>query len=294
MDIGTMWRQFGEFVSWLGINPTGQDAIKAGLLIVFALVTLMILGDIYRGEIQNTLHRVRLVGNPANDATYRNSLQLPKRMVAPTLDGVFTNVIIYYRYRDHRGRVRTRRLTQDRAKLRVRSTFPAATAVGHEADHAYSDDEKISLAKELPDLEMAGRPSSEIVAMARSKVDYINEQWSGRMAKADSVWSKLSRSKVRRFFARVKEEDLQQPEKIGLVVKFHFPINPYFLLYKHPESNVRSTAWLTVLTSLFAIFMQLVYTQRPASGDPAQATLTRLEEKSPPVAKILLPTAPSH
>lgn len=281
MDVGYLWRELGDFVGWLGINPTGQDAIKACLLIVFALVTLMILGDIYRGEIQNTLHRVRLIGNPTNDATYKGSFQLPKRMVAPMMDGVFTNVIFYYRYRDYRGRIRTKRLTQDRARLRVRQAFTAATAVGHEHDHAYSDDEKISLAKELPDIEIAHAQLSEIVAMARSKVDLINEQWAGRMAKADDSWSKLSRSKVRRFFARVKEEDLKEPEKIGLVVKFHFPINPYFLLYKHPESNVRSTAWLTVLTSLFAIFMQLVYTQRPASTEPGQTTLTRFEERVP-------------
>lgn len=294
MDIGELWRQVGEFVGWLGINPTGQDAIKAGLLIVFALVTLMILGDIYRGEIQNTLHRVRLIGNPANDAAHKTSFQLPKRMVAPALDGVFTNVIFYYRYRDHRGRIRTRRLTHERAKLRVRQAFPAATAVSRLGDHTYSDDEKIGLAKELPDIEVANVPVSEIVAMAHSKVDYINELWGGRMAKADDVWSKLSRSKVRRFFAGVREEQLKEPEKIGLVVKFHFPINPYFLLYKHPEANIRSTAWLTVLTSLFAIFMQLVYTQRPALSEPGQTTLVRYEEKValPPKVGVVPPPVP--
>ncbi|MDZ4761075.1 MAG: hypothetical protein SGJ21_08395 [Alphaproteobacteria bacterium] len=177
MDIDDLWLKVGQFVSWLGINPTEQDAIKAGLLIVFALITLMILGDIYRGEIQNTLHRVRLIPNPAKDATYRGSIQLSKRMVASTLDGVFTNVIFYYRYRDHRGRIRTKRLTHDRAKLRVRATFPEKIAIGREKDHIYSDDERIDLAKELPDIEIAGRPTSEIVAMARSKVDYIEAQW---------------------------------------------------------------------------------------------------------------------
>jgi hypothetical protein len=235
----------------------------------------MILGDIYRGEIQNTLHRVRLIQHPARDAEFKHTFQLPKRMVGPTLDGVHTNIIFYFRYRDHKGRIRTRRLRHERAKLRVRATFAAATAPGQEKYHEYTEDERIALAKELPDLEIAGRPVSEIVAMAGSKVDYINSLWENRMARADNVWSKLSRSKIRRALAGIKQDELHQPEKIGLVVKFHFPINPYFLLYKHPESNIRSTAWLTVLTSMFAIFMQLVYTQRPALDVPSRTAPVR-------------------
>jgi hypothetical protein len=266
MDAAQVLSALSDFVSWLGINPTWQDALKATFLIFFALATLMILGDIYRGEIQNTLHRVRLIQHPAKDAEYKQTFQLPKRMVGPTLDGVYTNIIFHYRYRDHRGRIRTRRLARERAKLKVRATFAPATAVGQEKYHSYTDDERYALAKELPDLEIPNRPVSEIVAMAGSKVDYINALWESRMAKADDIWSKLSRSRFRRFWVRLKAEELYQPEKIGLVVKFHFPIDPYFLLYKHPEPNIRSTAWLTVLTSLFAIFMQLVYTQRPELG----------------------------
>ncbi|MDZ4761076.1 MAG: hypothetical protein SGJ21_08400 [Alphaproteobacteria bacterium] len=114
------------------------------------------------------------------------------------------------------------------------------------------------------------------------------------MAKADDAWSKLSRSKIRRFFARLKEDDLRYPEKIGLIVKFHFPINPYFLLYKHPDSNIRSTAWLTVLTSMFAIFMQLVYTQRPMNTDPSQTTLVRLEQKAVTPNRLSPPISPSN
>jgi hypothetical protein len=285
MSLEQAWNDLGKFVDWLGINPTGQDAIKAVLLVVFALVTLMILGDIYRGEIQNTLHRVRLIGNPTQDEHYRTSVQVPKRMVGSTLDGVFSNILIYYRYRDHRGRLKTKRLAGYRAKFRIRQTFAAATAVGHEADHQYTDDEKVLLAKELPDLEAPPHRDSEIVAMARSRVDYINALWEARMARADNLYGKLDQSAVGRFFHGVRKAELVQPEKVGLVMKFHFPINPYFLLYKHPETNVRSTAWLTVLTSLFAIFMQLVYAQKPRAPDQPEASLVRYESPASSTAQ---------
>lgn len=270
MDWGELLDQVGGFVSWLGIHPTGQDAVKAALLIVFALITLMILGDIYRGEIQNTMHRVRVIGNPRRDHEYRNSLQLPKYMVPPTLDGVYSDVILYYRYRDFRGRLRTRRLKTYRARLRVRPRFTSGAAFGRERDHEYSEEELDRVAKEKPDLDAAGRAGSEIVALAKSRADYINELWGGRMARAHSKWSKLERSRVRRFFVGVRSADLREPEQVGLLVKFHFPINPHFLLYRHPDSNVRSTAWLTVLTSCFAIFMQLVY----SPGSTSETTIT--------------------
>lgn len=273
-----MWEDFWAWltgaIQWLGISPTSQDAIKALLLVLFALATLMILGDIYRGEIQNTFHRIRLIANPTiRDKDYRSAFVVPKYVVGSMLDGVYSNILVHYRYRDHRGRLRTKFLVSYRAKFKVRTAFRKQVAEDQEQIfHRYSEDEKIPLAKELPDLETNRRPMSEVVAMAQSRVDYINAQWDARMSRADDRYSKLSRSRLRRFLAGLKEDELVEPEKVGLVVKFHFPINPYFLLYKHPEANVRSTAWLTVLTSLFAIFMQIVYTQRGPvvpSNDPA-------------------------
>lgn len=293
MNLEQVLRDVGQFVSWLGINPTGQDAIKAIMLVVFALAILMVLGDIYRGEIQHTFHRIRLIGNPARDVTYKNCIQLPKRMISPTLDDVYSNILLYYRYRDHRGRLRTRRLTTYRARFHVRTTFPAAAAPDREADHSYSEDEKILLAKELPDIEIPGRQVSEIVAMARSRVDYVNELWDSRMAHADNIYSKLTRSRWQRFIrGGIKPDQLREPEKVGLVVKFHFPIDPYFLLYKHPESNVRSTAWLTVLTSLFAIFMQLVYAQHDDAAKMRRADLVRYDDSIRTVA-ARPPTTPA-
>jgi hypothetical protein len=276
MDWAAFATSVAAFFDWLGISlPSQQDAIKALLLIAFALATLMILGDIYRGEIQNTLHRVRLVGNPTRDSEYKNSLQLPKAMVTPTLDGTFTNVLIYYRYRDHRGQLRTKRVKTYRARLRIRARFPAATAVGRESDHSYSDEEKDFVAKEKPDLEAA--LGSEIVAMARSRVDYVNALNERIMNRAAHKWSKLQNSKLRRLLPKMAGAELQEPQPVGVLVKFHFPIDPYFLLYRHPEPNIRSTAWLTVLTSLFAIFMQLVYAPRPPFDVPSRGTPARQE-----------------
>lgn len=257
-----------QSLDWLGINPSSQDFAKCLLLTVFVLVILMVLGDVYRGEIQNTFHRIRLIGHPREEVGYKQALQLPKYMLGTALDGVFSNALFHIRYRDARGRIQTRYLYSYRVKFKVRQAFADRSAQGQESRHVYTDDEKASLARELPDIEEGKRPISEIVSIARSRADYITSLAEKYMVKQHDRWSKLERSWWRRWLAGVKTDDLAEPEELGLVVKFHFPINPYFLLYRHPDTNVRSTAWLTVLTSVFALFMQIVFSPGPdASAD---------------------------
>lgn len=267
-------------LDWLGIHPSGQDFAKCLVLTVFVLIILMVLGDVYRGEIQNTYHRIRLIGHPREEVGYKHALQLPKYMLGTALDGVFSNALFHIRYRDARGRIRTRYLYSYRVKFKVRQAFADKTAPGQEKRHSYTEDEKTSLAREMPDIEEGKRPMSEIVSIARSRADLIAELAERRMTKQHDRWSKLERSRWRRWLAGIKQEELMEPEELGLVVKFHFPINPYFLLYRHPDTNVRSTAWLTVLTSVFALFMQIVFspgTQADPTSVAGRVTTAFLE-----------------
>ena len=50
----------------------------------------------------------------------------------------------------------------------------------------------------------------------------------------------------------------RRPGAVGnYYLKFQFSNDPGFVLTKHPDRDVRMTAWLTVLTSLFALAMEL-------------------------------------
>lgn len=274
-----------EIAAWLGLQATWQDLAKAALLTAFVLVILVVLGDVYRGEIQNTFHRIRVIAHRSRvpGEGGREALKLPKYMVQPTLDGVYSNALFYYRYRDHLGRIRTKPLRTYRVQLHVRRAYSDASAPGLEGHHRYTDDELSALEKEKPSTSDRGLVS-EIVSLSGSRADYLNETMQGKVDAAHSAYSKLSRSKIRRWLMRVRETDLREPEMLGLVMKFHFPINPYFLLYRHPDTNIRSTAWLTVLTSVFALFMQIVY--GPGPDAPTRARPLQTVE----VARII-PTA---
>ena len=273
-----------SFLDWLGIHPTLQDLGKAFILVLFVLAILMIVGDVYRGEIQNKLHRIRLAPSskgallPAEQRTEleaRRKLRqnkdilchVPQTLVPLTLNDIYSNVIFYFRYRDATGKLKSQIVETYKSRFYVKkNALPHSLTAGHEDDHKYSVDENDQLSDE---------DSVTTISMAASRVDYI------RIGKIDPLlekemvkYEKLKASPVRQRLAGIKNGALQKPEPVGLAIKFHFPINPYFLLYRHPDTNVRTTAWLTVLTSVFALFMQLIY-----SGSTATATARQQSER---------------
>lgn len=265
------------FLAWLGIQPSMQDAVKAIILVLFVLATLMVVGDVYRGEIQNKLHRIILVPSSKgaslppeqrSTAEARRRLRkekdivchVPQTLVSLTMSDIHSDVLFYFRYRDHMGRLRSKLVETYRVRFHVkRNSHSHALAAGHERDHAYTTDEEDLLSDE------DGRT---IVTMAASRVDYINiGKVEPVLAAETKRYEALQRKGIGKLLADMKGSSARPPEALGLAVKFHFPIDPHFLLYKHPDTNVRTTAWLTVLTSVFALFMQLIY-----SSGTSQAT----------------------
>jgi hypothetical protein len=187
---------------------------------------------------------------------------LPQTLVPLTMNDIFSNVLIYFRYRDCNGKVRSKRVESYRVRFRVRKNAnPSALAAGHESDHKYTPDEEDQFSEET---------NVSIITMAASRVDYIE------IGKAQPIMEKERaryQAQQKKSLGQMlfKNNRICEPEPLGLAVKFHFPIDPHFLLYKHPDTNVRTTAWLTVLTSVFALFMQLIYS---SGTDSAVAAAT--------------------
>lgn len=256
-----------DWLAWLGIQPSLQDLVKAVILTIFVLGILMIVGDVYRGEIQNQLHRIILAPSskgailpPEQRAPIEARRRLrkekdivchvPQTLVPLTLNGIYSNVLIYFRYRDCHGKLKAKRVESYRVKFHVRKNAnPSALANGHEGDHKYTAEEEDSFSEDA---------GVTIITMAASRVDYISF---GKVQPLLEKEQKRFHAMQSNGFTKAlfKSARVCNPEPLGLAVKFHFPIDPHFLLYKHPDTNVRTTAWLTVLTSVFALFMQLIY-----------------------------------
>lgn len=284
-----------QFLAWLGIQPTAQDLVKALILVVFVLAILMIVGDVYRGEIQNQFHRVLLGTTPKSAAAMTGertvdrlrrrahrekdiTCHVPQTVVPLTVDGIHSNILFYFRYRDCSGKVRTKLVETYKSRFHVRKiALPRTLVTDKEGDHKYTPEEEDRFSSE---------ENLSTISMAGSRVDYI---YAGKieplMEKERDRFRKLQQSGISRAMSGVAETKLQEPQAIGLVTKFHFPIDPYFLLYRHPDTNVRTTAWLTVLTSVFALFMQLIYggaDVTPARPQTERASLVGQVTQSPP------------
>jgi len=266
---GTILDAVFGFLAWLGIHPTLQDLVKALILVLFVLIILMIVGDVYRGEIQNKLHRIILAPSakgaslPAEQRTAieaRRRLRkekdlvchLPQYLVPLTMNDAFSNVLFYFRYRDATGKVRSKKIETYRVRFHVKKIAnPSSLAAGHEGDHQYTPEEEDVL---------QDQEGVTIVTMAGSRVDYIEVgKIAPIMEKEAARYRALQKGGISQIIAKIGHGEVREPQSLGLAVKFHFPIDPHFLLYKHPDTNVRTTAWLTVLTSVFALFMQLIY-----------------------------------
>ncbi|MEQ1819392.1 MAG: hypothetical protein ABL871_12355 [Terricaulis sp.] len=282
------------FLAWLGIHPSLRDLVKALILVVFVLIILMIVGDVYRGEIQNKLHRIILAPSakgaslPSDQRTAleaRRRLRkekdqvchLPQYLVPLTMNDTFSNVLFYFRYRDATGRIRSKKIETYRVRFHVKKIAnSSALAVGHEGDHQYTPEEE-----EL----FQDQDGVTIVTMAGSRVDYIElGKIAPIMEKEVTRYHTLQKGGIGQMIAKMGNSEVREPRALGLAVKFHFPIDPHFLLYKHPDTNVRTTAWLTVLTSVFALFMQLIYsggTDTATAAAPVQERAAIVQHTSP-------------
>lgn len=244
-----------DAIEWLGVRVSAQDAAKAAILTVFVFAIIMILGDIYRGEIQNRLHRILLINTPkTTDRDYRLGMQVPQDTVAVTLDGVFSNCFFYLQYTDCCGRVRRKPLHNYRVRLKVRrARFRDSLGA-----QLLNNDHKLPPEEAAADEEHEPQ-KAEIVSIAASRADRIRERRRDVFKSEQDRYERLKKYRLLRWLSGATSKTLREPATEGLVVKFHFPIDPHFMLYKHPDTNIRSTAWLTVLTSVFALFMQMIY-----------------------------------
>ena len=154
----------------------------------------------------------------------------------------------------HTGQLKRRQLQTYRIKLKVRRARfrESLLAQLQPNDHKLPPEEAAAEEDREP-------AKAEIVSLAGSRADFISERRKDAFKDEVDRYMRLKGSWLLRAISGVRLKSLRDPVAEGLVVKFHFPIDPHFMLYRHPDTNIRSTAWLTVLTSVFALVMQIIY-----------------------------------
>ncbi len=216
MDWLSIWRQVGAGLAALNLDLSAPTLAKYIILLIAVVALLWVIGDVYRGEIQNRDMEI---------AISRNT-RLPAK------------VIIEHRFLIvHGDREFSRRVRVFRRSFRLHAQ-PIQTATLRHGEFAFSE---------------------EVEKEIKNRAEYLVREGVRRYRNKPSNW-----------LARLLNGSRwiePTPVPTRYIARIHFPSNPLFLLFQHPDREVKATGWLTLLTSIFALLGQFLFSE---SADKAQ------------------------
>jgi hypothetical protein len=288
-------------------------------LVLFVACTIWVIGKIYSGDLQNAERGPIAIRRHSASSIPSDTIIVPRSLVPLSMDGVQARCTFMYVYDGHRGKRQHTKLLTRQMRL---SVSPSAlrnlvdTARGNEVPDVGTEEvfwPILDVENETPTqgYATADRARDHVVT------NHILERWSGddalqlislseavvndvRQAREDFInqrVTELRKSKSGNVFERMKFSGaaIRRPGAVGnYYLKFQFSNDPGFVLMKHPDRDVRMTAWLTVLTSLFALAMELIPLQAtppPGVAGAAAAPVDRaVQDRVSPRPRV--PRAP--
>jgi hypothetical protein len=251
---------------------------RTALLFLFIIATLFAILLLYGGDVQNTnIGPISVRPRALATSTF---FAAPRSIVTPSLEGKTIHCTFVLQYQDRRARPQFKNLTKPRkvklklSALNKRMGFIRADLFGFwnpnyaqllqdrftEADIPTGAEDQGFYSREPPnDAGLLDMQSDELEFVTVSPALWSQLAQSHRdvMSKGMARFQRFNRHRGKRSFEKAPEylelPDYAQPA--NLYVRFHFTANPL----NHPDPQVKTTAWLTVLTSLFALLTQWLY-----------------------------------
>lgn len=259
---------------------------------VLVLSTIWVIGKIYSGDLQNAERGPVAIRRHSATSIPSDTIVIPRSLVPLSMDGVQARCTFMYVYEGQRGKRQHAKLLTRQMRLNVSANALRSLvdmAKGNEVPDVGTEE----VAWPILDIETETPTQgyrTEDRARAHAEANRILERWSGddslqlislseavmndvRQARDDFITDRVAQlraSKSKNLWKRMRYAGAatRRPGAVGnYYLKFQFSNDPGFVLTKHPDRDVRMTAWLTVLTSLFAMAMELIPLQpTPPSG----------------------------
>ncbi|MBC7770530.1 MAG: hypothetical protein H7124_17245 [Phycisphaerales bacterium] len=258
-------------------------ATKLVALTAFILVMVTIVAWLYSGEIQNTEYGpLALRGYDDIDP---GQLFGPRAIVTNLLDGKKAHCSVWVNYKTRGGTQVRKRLWRgilNFGQVGKRYSLASSDLLGlwnkqrNETVRAY-----LSEAGLLPDppsmfadstnaefdIKAASKDADyEVVAISTEDFEHVQRAHTLFLESGLKTYAthKTAIQGNQRKLARLHESKLYKDlpdvaQEARIYMRMRFDIFPWYVLTKHPDREIKTTAWLTVLTSLFAIFMQVIY-----------------------------------
>lgn len=309
--------QIGAASAWLTAHGPGyleqaltflsDPWVRAIGLAIIVYATIRVIASVYSGDMQNSELGPLGLRPHAAQRLERNTILLPRLLMPMNMDGVQADCKIYYAFTDARGKRRDVQIHALRnARLAVspvRLSRVAATVYGQEIPDLATEDvcfPPVDLDQAPPGV--SATPDRALDYAAQYKVlenwreddeallisvhkDVLEEIKEARREyitdEADKVRKAREGNAMQRWLNRGVAK--RRPNVVGsYYIKLEFSHEPWFVLTRHPDRELKMTAWLTVLTSMFAVLMEAWPTARepadragvsaPAEPGPARAT----------------------
>ena len=281
--------------------------IRALGLVVIVYVTIRVIASVYSGDKQNSelgpvgirMHNAQRLG--------RDTVMLPRILMPMNMDGVVAKAKIFYAYTDARGK-RQKQLVHTLNNVRIavspsRIARAVSTIYGYEVPDVATSD--VCFPPVDFDKVPEGMPATPDRAQDYVKLHNIVENWHDdddapiitlhtdeceevRNNREDFIVAgakKVAQARDGNFILRWMRSGWpkNRPNVIGsYYVKFEFSHDPLFVLTRHPDRELKMTAWLTVLTSMFALVMDAWPKEPPQHpGAAIEHVVSRAEAAHP-------------
>jgi hypothetical protein len=286
MDFGGMWAaaqagvpktwdQWQAFFHAILENPWTRSLA----LVVIVFLTIRVIAGIYSGDKQGAEIGPIAIRKHSSARLDEKTLCLPRELMEMSMDAVSANVRILYVYTDATGRRRRTVVHQER-NIRL-SISPQRLRRAEKIDGQEIPDVPTSLVC-FPPFE-SEKPIDPIEPMKERAPDYAEQyeilkhwtdddgiplistgaEFKDRIAfgKDQYIRERVARIEAARGKGPFKRWAFRRrrkcrPNVVGsYFLKFEFSHNPFFVLTRHPDKDLKMTAWLTILTSMFALIM---------------------------------------
>lgn len=316
MDIGALWAGFaGAFPKdWDGWAEFAQTALanpwmRTLALVVIVYFTIRVIASIYSGDKQGAeLGPVAI--RPHTSAKFgRDTIRMPHSLMPMAMDGVSACCKIFYVYNDARGRrrkhlvhtIRDANLSVSPVNLpRVQNVIYGQEIPGDVATRhvCFPPVDVQETAGPVPGTPETASDYARLHGILESWTEDDTAVWVSTSAdvkdevgvgKIDFIKSraagigKVERGFFNRLYFRPRYEN--RPNVIGsYYLKFEFSHEPLFVLTRHPDRDLKMTAWLTILTSMFALIMDWWPMGNAPFGIAASAEIVRAADSPAPRA----------
>lgn len=233
MDGGDWTARAIEFVEWFGLDLSIQTLIKCAILSLLLIGLLLVIAVLYRGEMQNR----DIVGvlREFADTTHSDELVFARKTLDIKTETAAANVSVYVTFQVRIGestQYRRKRVFSGAMRLKMRAQ--AREPIG-EGNFGVNPERHTRIAKKIAEFEKSEAARAERLATP--------------------FWEQVP---IIKHLVRlpIKPHEVTHGET---AIRLAFPINPIYLLTAHPDREVKASAWLTLLTSFFAVIMQIFF-----------------------------------